>query len=566
VTAPDAAPASGESPLVTAPPPARARRHRDGGEAARDADADALTTEERLLRTLLGARRLALDVTRASRFWGWFGTLFVTAVAAVARFWQLGEPRSLVFDETYYVKDAYTLGREGFEAQWPDDPNPAFEAGDVNTYLDQAAYVVHPPAGKWMIWLGMELGGGVTSTFAWRLASAVVGVLAVLLLIRIARKLFASSAMGLVAGLLLAVDGEAIAHSQTALLDQFLMFWVLVAFGCLVMDREWARRRLAGRVAALLDAGMTVRYGPRLGFRWWRLAAGVSLGLACGVKWSGLYFVAVFGILTVLWDFAARKGAGIGRWWEDALVVDAVPAFLTIVPTALVTYVASWWSWFANPDAYLRQWAADNPGQGVSWLPAPLRSLWEYHSQMWTFHNTLDSEHAYAADPWWWIFQWRPTSFYWEKYQPGEGTCGPDVVNGCATAVTSLGNPLLWWLGAAAIVVAIVLGIRYRDWRVPAVLSGILAGWVPWFFYAHRTIFTFYSIAFTPWVVLTLTYVFTVALERTEHRRSRRTVVASIIAVLVLIVGLSVLYYPLWAGIQVPYDYWRQLVRLESWV
>ena len=66
---------------------------------------------------------------------------------------------------------------------------------------------------------------------------------------------------------------------------------------------------------------------------------------------------------------------------------------------------------------------------------------------------------------------------------------------------------MLWWCAAAAILVAVVWLFRYRDWRAGAVLSGIVAGWLPWFAYAHRTIFTFYSIAFTPWVVLTLVYV-----------------------------------------------------------
>ncbi|WQD12576.1 MAG: hypothetical protein U1U88_000586 [Lawsonella clevelandensis] len=39
----------------------------------------------------------------------------------------------------------------------------------------------------------------------------------------------------------------------------------------------------------------TSEFGPRWGFRWWRFTAGVFLGLAMAVKWSGLYFVAVFG-------------------------------------------------------------------------------------------------------------------------------------------------------------------------------------------------------------------------------------------------------------------------------
>ena len=536
------------------------------------ADGDGRTTQAKLLERLLGARRVRLDLRRRDRFWGWFGTIVVTLLAAAARLWQLGQPHKLVFDETYYVKDAFTLGRLGFEAQWPDEPNPAFEAGDVLTYLDKAAYVVHPPIGKWMIWLGMEAGGGATSSFAWRLSSAVIGILAVFLLVRIARRLFASTTMGIVAGLLLAVDGEAIVHSRTALLDQFLMFWVLVAFGCLVMDREQARRRLAGRVAEILDAGGTVaRYGPRLGFRWWRLAAGVSLGLACGTKWSGLWFVAVFGILTVLWDLAARRAAGVGRWWEDSLVVDAVPAFLTIVPTAFVVYVASWWSWFVNQGAYLRQWAAEHPGEGVTWLPDPLRSLLHYHQQMWDFHTGLSSDHPYASHPLGWIVQWRPTSFFWEKETPGQGTCPADAAEACARAVTSLGNPLLWLLGAIAIVVTIWLGIRLRDWRALAVLSGTAAGWLPWFAYAppfsDRTIFTFYSIVFTPFVVLTLVYPMVVALERTEGRRRERSLaVAVIVAVLAVILAVSAIFYPLWTGMQVPYSYWQNVMRLESWV
>lgn len=553
------------------PPPVPWARPEPPFTSPGDEPADEPSTEHRLARRLLGRRRLQLDLRRRDRFWGWFGTLAVTLLAAVARLWQLGQPHALVFDETYYVKDAFTLGELGYEAQWPDEPNAAFEAGDVHTFLDQAAYVVHPPVGKWMIWLGMEAGGGATSALAWRLASAVVGVLAVFLLVRIARRLFSSSLAGVVAGLLLAVDGEAIVHSRTALLDQFVMLWVLVAFGCLVIDRERARRRLAARVAAIVDAGGSVaRYGPRLGFRGWRLAAGVSLGLACGTKWSGLWFVAVLGLLTVLWDLTARRAVGVGRWWEDGLVVDAVPAFGAIVPTALVVYVASWWSWFATQGAYLRDWAAGHPGEGPGWLPGPLHSLLEYHRQMWDFHTGLSSDHPYASHPLGWIVQWRPTSFFWEKNEPGTAGCPADAAEACVRAVTSLGNPLLWLLAALAIVVTVWLGVRLRDWRALAVLSGTVAGWLPWFAYAppfgERTIFTFYSIVFTPWVVLTLVYPMVVALERTEGRPGRRRVVAVVAVVLALVVAVSAVYYPVWTATEVPYGYWQRLMLLPSWV
>ena len=524
-------------------------------------------TEQTLLVRLLGERRLALGATRRAQVLGWVGTIVVTLLAAVTRLWELGRPGSLVFDETYYVKDAYTLGREGTERQWPEDPNPAFEAGDVDSYLDQAAYVVHPPVGKWMIWLGMEAGGGPANPFAWRLASAVVGILAVLLLVRIARRLFSSTVMGLAAGFLLAIDGEAIVHSRVALLDQFLMFWVLVAFGCLLLDREQSRRRLAAGVGSVLEAGGTVaRFGPRgLGFRWWRLAAGVALGLACGVKWSGLWFVAVFGLLTVLWDLTARQRAGIRHGWLQSLALDAPLAFLQIVPVAVVTYVGSWTSWIVGKDGYYRTWAADHPDEAVSWMPDWLASLWYYHQQMFGFHTGLDSDHAYASHPLGWIVQWRPTSFFWERSAAGENGCPPDG-GACAVAVSAIGNPLLWFLAAIAIVVTIVLGVWLRDWRALAVLSGTIAGWAPWFFYSERTIFTFYSIVFTPWVILTLLYPMVVALERTRHRSGRGGTLAVIAGVLLTITAVSVAFYPFWSAMQVPYDYWREVIRFQNWI
>ncbi|MFF8347569.1 dolichyl-phosphate-mannose--protein mannosyltransferase [Cellulosimicrobium funkei] len=528
-------------------------------------DGPAPSHRERLLLALLGPRRLALGATANDRLWGWLGVAIVAVVAAVLRLWNLGRPGTLVFDETYYVKHAWTLLQVGYEADWPEEPNPAFEAGDVNSFLPTADYVVHPPLGKWMIALGMKALGGAENPWSWRIASAVVGVVAVVLVARIARRLFASTAMGIVAGALMAVDGEAIVHSRTGLLDNMLMLWVLVAFGCLLLDREQARRRLAERCGAILDAGGRIgRYGPGLGWRWWRFAAAVALGLACGVKWSGLYFLAVLAVVSVLWDATARRTAGVGRWWEDALVRDAIPAALVMLPTAALTYVATWTSWFRSPGAYMRQWAVEHPGEGVQWLPPALRSLWEYHLKMWDFHTGLTSEHTYEAHPLGWILQWRPTSFYWRSYEAGEAGC---EVERCARAITSLGNPVLWWAAALAILVALYALVRLKDWRALAVLSGIVAGWAPWFLYAERTIFTFYSIVFLPWVVLTLVYAITLALERTEGRAVARARVRVGITVLLTTIGaVSVFFYPIWTAWQVPYWFWRMHMWLPTWI
>lgn len=527
-------------------------------------------TKDELLDRLVGRATLLLDRTRRDRLTGWAWALAVTALAGILRFWDLGKPHSLVFDETYYVKDGWSLVERGYEADWGEDPNPAFEAGDDSSLGTDPEYVVHPQVGKWLIGLGMRLTGGMESAFGWRFAVALLGTLSVLLIARIARRLFGSTAWGTVAGLLLAVDGMAIVMSRTALLDPILMFFVLAAFGALVLDREQARRRLAERTADLLAQGRNLGWGPDLGFRWWRLAAGVLLGLGMGTKWSAMYFLAVFGLLTVAWDATARRTVGVRNWAGAAVVKDGIVAAVVMVGTTVVVYLASWWSWFAHAQAWGRSWAADHPGEGVGWLPGPLRSFVEYHRQMWDFHNGLETPHTYAAHPLGWIVQWRPTSFYWDgdlsalTGTDAQAACGADH---CAQAILAIGNPVLWWSAAAAVLVAIFWLIRYRDWRAGAVLSGLLAGWVPWFLYAHRTIFDFYAIAFTPWVVLTLVYVLTLIVgPPTLPREARRGAIIGVGVFLGVVVAVSVYFYPLWAGWTVPYDFWHQHMWLQTWI
>ncbi len=262
------------------------------------------------------------------RVWGWVGPLLVTAVAGLLRFWDLGRPKAFIFDETYYAKDAWSLLHFGVEQNYikaakdgdPDPANVKILAGNLDgIWTGEPSYVVHPPGGKWMIALGEQLFG--LTPFGWRFIVALTGTLAVLIVARTGRRLFRSTLLGCTAGLLLTLDGLAFVHSRTALLDPLVMFWALVAFAALVLDRDWARGRLAER----LTAAQTARFGPSLGMRPWRLLAGVALGLACATKWSGIYFVAVFGLLTVLWDMGARRTAGVRRPWIGALVRDAAP-------------------------------------------------------------------------------------------------------------------------------------------------------------------------------------------------------------------------------------------------
>ncbi|MDO5662324.1 MAG: phospholipid carrier-dependent glycosyltransferase [Brachybacterium sp.] len=493
---------------------------------------------------------------------GWSAALAVCALALVLRLWDLGRVRTLIFDETYYVKDGYTLWQRGVEMRWPEEPNPAFEAGQVDTFLEEPSYVVHPPLGKWIIGGGMELLGA-DSPWGWRISVALLGSLSVLLLIRIGRRLLRSTGLGVLAGLLLAVDGLHLVQSRTSILDLILMVFVLAAFGCLLIDRDRFRQRLAVAGARLVVEGAEPSaLGARGGWRPWRLAAGVLLGGACAVKWSGLYFLAVFGIMTVLWDWWARRRAGERRWLGNGLFRDAIPAFVAMVGGALLTYIASWSGWFARPDAHQRQWAAEHGYAESNAMLRALRSLWEYHREAYAFHIDLDAEHPYEASPWGWLLQLRPTNYYFRSYDYGQMGC---EVERCAAQITSVGNPLIWWLGTLAVGVALLAGILWRDGRAWAALSGIIGGYLPWLLYADRTIFTFYAVAFEPWLILCLVYLFGLLMGRPDGSMRHVTGVAVVGSLVVLIVLVSAFFWPVWTGQVIPYEQWEHRGWLPSW-
>ncbi|MFC4554017.1 dolichyl-phosphate-mannose--protein mannosyltransferase [Georgenia faecalis] len=444
------------------------------------------------------------------RLWGWIGPLIVTAIAAVLRLVNLNHPARLMFDETYYVKQAYSLLTLGYEGDWTgDDANDRFKDGDFSDLTTDADYVVHPQVGKWLIALGMRLAGEDSGT-GWRLAAALFGAASVLIVARIGRRLFGSTLLGMAAGLLLAVDGLHLTESRIGLLDIFVMFFITAGFAAVLVDRQRTRETLAARaaddLAARGDGKLSDPWGPSTGIRWWLVLAGVLLGLATGVKWSGVYALAVFGITVLVWDICARRAVGARLWFGAGVFRGGFPAFFALVPVAALTYVASWWSWFITPGSYLRQWAADqiaaNGDVVRSYLPNALNSWWEYHLRMWDFHNGLTSEHTYEAHPAGWILQLRPTSFYWESPAPG-ADCGADE---CIQAITSVGNPIVWWLGALALLVVLWAALRHRDWRAWAILAGYGATYLPWFAYSHRTIFTFYAVVLVPFVVLALVF------------------------------------------------------------
>ncbi|MEU4487723.1 phospholipid carrier-dependent glycosyltransferase [Streptomyces purpurascens] len=511
---------------------------------------------------------------RLVRWSAWIGPLLVTLLAGVLRFWNLGHPKAVIFDETYYAKDAWGLVHRGFEVNWDKNANDLILSGGHVTIPTEAAYVVHPPVGKYVIGIGELLFG--FDPFGWRFMTALLGTLSVLMLCRIGRRLFRSTFLGCLAGALMAVDGLHFVMSRTALLDGVLMFFVLAAFGCLLVDRDKAREKLAAALPA--DADGRVRPDrhtaetARLGWRPWRWAAGLMLGLAIGTKWNGLYILAAFCLMAVLWDVASRRVAGARHPYSAVLRRDTGLAFLATVPVAVVTYVLAWTGWiFSATDGsggYFRNWAATS-GKGGSWtfLPDWLRSLWHYEHQVYEFHVGLSSPHTYQSNPWSWLVLGRPVSYFYESPAPGKGGCPADAGEKCASEVLALGTPLLWWVACFAILYVLWRWLFRRDWRAGAIACGIAAGYLPWFMYQERTIFFFYAVVFLPFLCLAVAMLLGAIIGPPRSSDTRRVAGATGAGVLVLLIAWNFIYFwPLYTGTAIPIDDWRARMWLDTWV
>jgi len=504
----------------------------------------------------------------SERVWGWIGPLAVTALAFVLRVWSVGSPKRLMFDETYYAKDAWSLTHFGYVQGFVDDANTDIVNGRFdNLFTGTPAQIAHPDGGKWFIALGEWIFG--MNPFGWRIAAVVAGTLTVLVLARLVRRLTGSTVIGCIAGLLLCFDSLHFVLSRIALLDVFVAFWLVCAVACLVADRDWIAARLE-RVRIL---------------RPWQMLAGVCFGMACATKWSGVYVLALFGLLIVVWEVLARR-----RAWRDAppetrrarrpgwlmtALVTGLPALVWIVGIAFVVYLASWTGWLLHHEVYEQAFATPSWGPHVT-TPTTgflgetrdaFSSLWHYHVMTYDFHTKelVDATHPYQSDPLGWPLLARPVAADAQNDLPGI-TCGIATSSHCMREVLILGNPVIWWTGAIAMVAAVVAWIRTRSWRWSVPVLGFAATWLPWFQYDNRPIFLFYAVTMLPFTIIAMCLLLRSLIDSAHSPRARYLVWLLTGAFMTGVVGVFWYFHPILTDQLIPTADWLQRMWFTSWI
>jgi len=276
--------------------------------------------------------------------------------AACVRFWKLGRPPDIVFDEVHFVAQARHYLRS-------------------EPFLDP-----HPPLAKLVIAVGIMLFGD--HPWSWRCGNALIGTALVGLTYLIGLKMFRSRLAASLTALCIACDGMFIVDSRIAVIDivyvtmAALSYYILFCF----IDQ---RGNPAARRHTLL----------------W---LGIALGLCVGSK---LYIpIVTFGLvlgfmLYVIWDESRRErlpGPAIGRkrLIGATVLVSAVSAFVYLV-VFLPHFILGWWGGIADVFHY-------------------------YNDVVWYEQSVSSATHPYSAPWWSWPLMLRPVAYWQDFPKTGD--------------------------------------------------------------------------------------------------------------------------------------------------
>ena len=410
----------------------------------------------------------------------------ITAFGLLLRLWNLNKPKGYIFDEIYYAKNANSLITNGVE---------------LNS-ANQAEFVVHPPLGKWLIGIGIKLFGN--NEFGWRISAAIIGTASIILIYLVALKLFDSILLASLASAFLALDGLNLVMSRVALLDIFLMFFVLLAAYFLLSNQYWL--------------------------------SAISIGAATGVKWSGAYLIPIFLLISI-------------NFVRSGLIKQLVIRFTQFILTPILIYLTTWLGWIFTDKGWDRNWAQS---QSDSFIPDLVRNLWHYHSEILNFHTGLNDKHSYSANPWSWLILGRPTSFYYQT----PTNCG---ATSCAQEILAIGTPLLWWAATISLAVTFGFWLKQRDQISSFILTGVAVTYLPWFFFQNRTMFSFYAVTISPFLILALVYMISKLMQSGVKRE--------LIYIFVFVIFVNFIYFlPIFTGLEIPYAAWLNRMWLPSWI
>ena len=388
-----------------------------------------------------------------------------------------------------------------------------------NYLRGEPLFDAHPPLGKYIIALGIQIFG--YAPFGYRCMTALAGSLLPLVTYELIWQLSDRRGWAWLTGWFMAMDGLLLVESRFGLINIYILLFGMLSQLCMVLALKRSRQRW-----------------------FWIIITGLMLGASISVKWTGLaYMVGLVAIAGYAWSR-----------YRQTLKATQIIIGLIIVPIAF--YFVDWIPHLMlNPD----------------------RDIWELHRQILGFHQNLgvgktEPIHPYCS-PWWsWVLLIRPIAYFFEN-RP----------NSMVEFVHAMGNPILYWLSAIALLIGVTFLIASKFRFPPKILTRALTKTSPherlqllWFsfyvtasFFAHwlpwrlskRCIFLYHYMPASVFAFAAL------ALSVSLMWRSSLKNIRAIGTGLFGVVAIAFMFWlPIYIGLPISSGYLPVLMWLRSWI
>lgn len=285
----------------------------------------------------------------------------------------------------------------------------------------------HPPLGKILISAGIAVFG--MNPWGWRVMGTLSGIFMLPLAWEFAKRVLKSSWMACCVMSLLAFDFMHFTQTRLAGVDGFLVLFIWTAY--YFIFRYWEE----------------LRDGKGKGWQFLP-AAGLFLGMAISCKWSGFYAAAgaaliLFGIFISGMRSRSLSGDYLRKtFWICIGSFFLIPAMVYVL--SYIPYVPA-------------------GGNNGFW-----RNMWENQKNMLAYHRNVSPTHLYAS-PW---YQWPLMTHPFPYFRSFRGQM--------TEAVFAIGNPVVWWSGAAAFFLCLYFVWEQRDKTAAFLCVIYLAPLLPW--------------------------------------------------------------------------------------
>lgn len=421
---------------------------------------------------------------------------------------------STYFDEIYHARTAYeyTHGIVPYE----------------NT---------HPPLGKLLIAVGMELFG--VNPFGWRIIGTLFGIAMLPLIYVMALRLFKKTIYAALAAGLFALDFMHFTQTRISTIDVYGVFFIMLMF--YFMQRystmNFYRMSLRKTWVPLFWSGLF--FGIGVASKWIVLYGGAGLAIMLALvlferyrEYKAAERVLADGKLSDKELQTACSTAGQSFWKNTILTLASCVVFFVIIP--VVIYGLSF-----------------IPVLNVSSEGYTIHGLIEAQKNMYNYHSQLVATHPFASSWWEWPFMKRPVWFF----SGGEG-----LPEGQVSSIVTIGNPLIWWTGIFAMLGTLWLTFRRKDKSLYMIWIGFFSQYVPWMLVPRET-FLYHYFAMVPFMILSIVYILKLLDSKYENSRYIRYTYVAVAAL------LFILFYPVLSGMQVSGDYVTGMLRwFPSWV